>query len=160
MFVMICINIIIRKQWSDRERLTFPIVQLPFQMTNPASKLFTNRLFLISFGAVSLMGMINGFHFFFPAIPYLRFKPIDLGAFFTTKPWDAIGYMAITFRPFILGLIFLIPLDIAFSCWFFFFFWKAQLVLGSAMGLRQRPEFPEQSTGGVHCAFRHRSVDG
>ncbi len=153
MFVMICINVIIRKQWSDRERLTFPIVQLPFQMTNPASKLFTNRLFLISFGVVSLMGMINGFHFFFPAIPYLRFKPIDLGAFFTTKPWDAIGYMAITFRPFILGLIFLIPLDIAFSCWFFFFFWKAQLVLGSAMGLRQRPEFPEQSTGAYIALF-------
>ena len=153
MFVMICINVIIRKQWSDRERLTFPIVQLPFQMTNPASKLFTNRLFLISFGVVSLIGMINGFHFFFPAIPYLRFKPIDLGAFFTTKPWDAIGYMAITFRPFILGLIFLIPLDIAFSCWFFFFFWKAQLVLGSALGLRQRPEFPEQSTGAYIALF-------
>ena len=153
MFVMICVNIIIRKQWSDRERLSFPIVQLPFQMTNPASKLFTNRLFLISFCVVSLIGMINGFHFFFPSIPYLRFKPINLGTLFTTKPWDAIGHMALTFRPFMLGLIFLIPLDIAFSCWFFFFFWKAQLVLGSAMGFRQRPEFPEQSTGAYIALF-------
>ena len=59
----------------------------------------------------------------------------------------------LTFRPFILGLIFLIPLDIAFSCWFFFFFWKAQIILGSVMGFRQRPEFPEQSTGAYIALF-------
>ena len=70
MFVMICINIIIRKQWTDRERLTFPIAQVPVEMTNPASKLFRNRLFLISFCTVSAIGMINGFHFFFfPPFP-------------------------------------------------------------------------------------------
>ncbi len=153
MFVMICINIIIRKQWSDRERLTFPIVQLPFHMTNPASKLFSNRLFLISFGVVSLISLVNGLHFFFPSVPYLRVKPFDLGTLFTTKPWNALGTTMLTFRPFILGLIFLIPLDIAFSCWFFFFFWKAQIILGSVMGFRQRPEFPEQSTGAYIALF-------
>ena len=157
MFVMICINIIIRKQWTDRERLTFPIVQVPFEMTNPASKLFRNRLFLISFCTVSAIGMINGFHFFFPTIPYLRVRPFNLGTLFTTKPWDALGQMALTFRPFILGLLFLIPLDITFSCWFFFFFWKAQLILGSAMGFRQRPELhhlnPEQSAGAYIALF-------
>ena len=157
MFVMICINIIIRKQWTDRERLTFPIAQVPFEMTNPASKLFRNRLFLISFCTVSAIGMINGFHFFFPTIPYLRVRPFNLGTLFTTKPWDALGQMALTFRPFILGLLFLIPLDITFSCWFFFFFWKAQLILGSAMGFRQRPELhhlnPEQSAGAYIALF-------
>ena len=153
MFVMICINIIIRKQWADRERLTFPIVQLPFHMTNPASKLFSNRLFLISFGVVSLISLVNGLHFFFPTVPYLRVKPYDLGTLFTTKPWNALGTTMLTFRPFILGLIFLIPLDIAFSCWFFFFFWKAQIILGSVLGFRQRPEFPEQSTGAYIALF-------
>ena len=51
------------------------------------------------------------------------------------------------FIPFLVGLIFLIPLDITFSCWVFFFYWKAQLVIGSALGQVQRPEFPEQSAG-------------
>jgi hypothetical protein len=153
MFVMVCINVIIRKQWTDRERLTFPIAQLPFEMANPASGLFQNKLFWTSFSIVSVLGVINGFHFFFPRIPYLRVKPYNLGTLFTTEPWNALGYMALTFRPFMAGLIFLIPLDITFSCWFFFFFWKAQLLLGSVLGWRQRPEFPEQSTGAYIALF-------
>jgi hypothetical protein len=52
-----------------------------------------------------------------------------------------------------MGLIFLIPLDIIFSCWFFFFFWKAQLILGSALGWSQRPEFPEQTAGAYIALF-------
>lgn len=147
MFVMFCINIILRKQWTDRERLTFPIAQLPYEMTNPVSGVFKYKLFWVSFIIVGGVNIINGFHFFFPYIPYLRVRPYNLGAFFTTKPWDALGYAPLTFRPFLIGLIFLIPLDMIFSCWFFFFFWKAQLILGSALGLRQRPEFPEQSAG-------------
>ncbi|MBI1928553.1 hypothetical protein HYR99_30460 [Candidatus Poribacteria bacterium] len=147
MFVMFCINIILRKQWTDRERLTFPIAQLPYEMTDPVSGVFKYKLFWVSFIIVGGVNIINGFHFFFPEIPYLRVRPYNLGAFFTTKPWDALGYAPVTFRPFLIGLIFLIPLDMIFSCWFFFFFWKAQLILGSALGLRQRPEFPEQSAG-------------
>jgi hypothetical protein len=153
MFVMICLNIIIRKQWTDRERLTYPIAQLPFEMTDRAFFSFRNKLMWISFMVVGGINLVNGLHFFFPTVPYLRVRPYDLGVFFTSKPWNAMGYMPLTFRPFLIGLIFLIPLDISFSCWFFFFFWKAQLVLGSVMGWRQRPEFPEQSAGAYISLF-------
>ena len=125
MYAMICINIIIRKQWTDRERLTYPIAQLPFEMTDRAFFSGRNKLMWLSFMVVGGINLINGLNFFFPAIPYLRVRPYDLGAFFTSKPWNAVGYMPLTFRPFLIGLIFLIPLDISFSCWFFFFFWKA-----------------------------------
>ena len=147
MFVLICINVIVRKQWTDRERLTYPVTQLPFEITRPAAGLFKNKLFLISYATFCVINIINGLHFFFPTVPYLRIAPYDLGPLFTTEPWNALGYTPLTFRPFMAGLIFLIPLDMSFSCWFFFFFWKAQIVLGSALGFRQRPEFPEQSAG-------------
>jgi hypothetical protein len=152
-FVMICMNVIIRKQWTERERLTYPLVQLPYEMTNKESGLFRNKLMWISFIIVAVIDIINGLHFFFPAVPYLRVKVYDLGALFTTKPWDALGYAPLAFRPYCIGLLFLIPLDINFSCWFFFFFWKAQLILGSMMGYRQRPEFPEQTTGAYISLF-------
>ena len=153
MFVMICINIIIRKQWTDRERLTYPIAQLPFEMTDKAFFSFRNKLMWISFTVVGGINLVNGLHFLFPTVPYLRVRPYDLGVLFTSKPWNALGYMPLTFRPFLIGLIFLIPLDISFSCWFFFFFWKAQLIFGSVMGWRQRPEFPEQSAGAYISLF-------
>ena len=75
MFVMICINIIIRKQWTDREKLTYPIAQLPFEMTNQGAKLFNRKLFWLSFSIVGLIGIINGLSFYFPNVPYLRNSP-------------------------------------------------------------------------------------
>jgi len=72
MFVMLCINIIIRKQWTDREKLTYPIAQLPFEMTKPGTRLFSSRLFWLSFSFVGLIGIINGLSFFFPNVPSLR----------------------------------------------------------------------------------------
>ena len=41
-FVMVCINVIIRKQWTENEKLTYPIIQLPLEMTG--SWFFRNRL--------------------------------------------------------------------------------------------------------------------
>ena len=35
MFVMLCINTLLRIQWTERERLTYPIIQLPLAMTEP-----------------------------------------------------------------------------------------------------------------------------
>ena len=40
------------------------------------------------------------------------------------------------FFPFAIGVGFLIPLDLAFSCWFFHLFWHAERVIGSIMGWR------------------------
>ena len=107
MFVMICIDVIIRKQWTERERLTYPVAQLPYEMTNRASGLFRNKLMWTSFAIVGTVDIINGLHFFFPVIPYLRVKVYDLGNVFTTQPWDALGYTPITLRPYCVGMLFL-----------------------------------------------------
>ena len=34
MLVAHCINVLVRRQWADRERLTFPIIWLPLEMTD------------------------------------------------------------------------------------------------------------------------------
>ena len=55
--------------------------------------------------------------------------------------------------PMLLVLL-LIPLDLSFSCWFFFLFWKLQRILGSMAGLHNLPEFPyaeAQSAGSYIC---------
>ena len=143
MFVMICIDVIIRKQWTERERLTYPVAQLPYEMTNRASGLFRNKLMWTSFAIVGTIDIINGLHFFFPVIPFLRVKVYDLGNVFTTQPWDALGYTPITLRPYCIGMLFLVPLDINFSCWFFFILWKALLIIGSMMGYRRGTDLPE-----------------
>ena len=32
-FMMLCLNVLVRKQWTERERLTYPIVQIPMAVT-------------------------------------------------------------------------------------------------------------------------------
>lgn len=134
-FVLMCINIVLRKQWTENERLTYPITQLPLDMTS-GSRFFTNKLMWIAFSIVAFIQILNGLHFYWPLVPALPLKKINIAPFFTEKPWNAIETTFISFYPFIIGLTFLIPLDLAFSCWFFYLFGKAERILASTMGWR------------------------
>src|SRR5207248_10607040 len=74
LFVMLCINAILRKQWTDNERLTYPIDQLPLQITNEQSfargtGLFHNRLFWLRFGIAAFIDCVDSPHVCCPAMP-------------------------------------------------------------------------------------------
>ena len=57
------LNIIFRKQWTEQEKLSYPLIQLPLEMTSTETRLFRNRLmwtcFIFSFG----INVLNGLHF-------------------------------------------------------------------------------------------------
>ena len=72
----------------------------------------------------------------FPGVPIVGVRFQDIGYLFTEKPWSALGTVRFSIYPFVIGLGFFMPLDLSFSCWFFFLFRKFQHVLSSALGLR------------------------
>ena len=153
-FILLCINVIIRRRWAEQERLSYPIIQLPLQMTEPSFKFYRNRLMWTGFGIAGFISILNGLNFMYPAVPRIPIKEesYDLGMFFTQPPLDAIGSMPIRFYPFLIGLSFLIPVDMTFSTWFFFLFRKGERVFGRMMGWGSIPRFPffgEQATGAV-----------
>ncbi len=57
-------------------------------------------------------------------------------------PWGVLRGTRISFYPFAIGLGMLLPLDLAFSCWFFYLFWRGQLLLSALFGLTKLPQFP------------------
>lgn len=155
LFLQLCINVVVRKQWTEREKLSYPTIQLPLEMTNPASGLLANKLMWVGFAIAAGVDIINGFHVIFPTIPALPIKARNYGHLFTEKPLNAIGWLPIAFYPSIIGIGFFIPLDLSFSFWFFFWVWKAESIGGSLMGLSSIPRFPfakEQASGG-YLAF-------
>ena len=89
---------------------------------------------------------MNGLSFLYPTLPTLPIKRIGgwrgFGHLFTEKPWNAVGGISMSYYPFVIGLGLLMPLDLSFSSWFFFIFYKAQLVLASAAGVSSLPGFP------------------
>ena len=131
LFVMVCITVIVRRPWTEDEKLAYPIIQLPARMTSDG--FFTNRLMWIAFGLTVALDVVNGLHHVFPAIPSVYEKAYRFR--FTEKPFSAMGWLRLGIYPFVLGIGFLIPLDLLFSSWFFFWVWKGQQVVGSMMGL-------------------------
>jgi len=151
-FGMLCINVIARKRWTEQEKLSYPIIQLPLEMTNTQSaKFFKNKILWIGFGVAAGLDILNGLHFLFPAVPEIRTRVQNFGYLLTDKPWNALGGLPVSFYPFAIGLGFFIPLDLSFSCWFFYWYWKVLRMIGSMLGLRSLPGFPymsEQASGG------------
>jgi hypothetical protein len=150
-FMMLCLNTIARRQWSEHERLSFPIVVLPFEMTAPGGAFFRNRLMWIGFAIASFTVSLNSLAMNFPTIPHLPLREINVQQYVVDPPWTAIGWTPLQIIPFVIGLGFLLPLDLSFSCWFFYLYWKAQSVITAAYGWSEgRPDFPyipEQSAG-------------
>lgn len=150
-FMMLCINVIVRKRWIESERLSYPLVQLPLEMTDQRFSMYRNRLLWIGFGVAAAIDIVNGLNFWYPSVPAIPVRVRDLSPMIRQSPWNAMGWFPISFYPFVLGLGMLLPVDLLFSCWFFFFFWKAQRVISRAFAWDTTPNFPfinEQSFAG------------
>ncbi|MCG9128614.1 hypothetical protein JT359_13530 [Candidatus Poribacteria bacterium] len=139
-FSMIMLSVILRKQWIEHEKLSYPIILLPYEMTT-GSGFYRSRLLWIGIGIGLGLDLLNGLNFLYPVIPGIPIRH-DIGRMFTEKPFNAIGSTPIHLNPYAVGIGFLMPLGLSLSCWVFYLFWKIQLVFGSMTGLNQTPGYP------------------
>ena len=150
-FAGLCINVIMRRQWTENERLGYPIVQIPLEVTDPRFALWRSKLFWVAFALAATLDTVNGLGFLYPSIPTFDVRNINIGRFFTGWPWFVLGGTRAALHPFAIGLGYLLPLDLLFSSWFFYWFWQAQAVITTVMAWEGDPRFPyvsEQSFGG------------
>ncbi len=144
--VMLGLNGILRRRWMDREKLTYPITHLPLEMTEPEGALWRDRIMWIAFGIAALIITINNLHNFWPVIPIIKVRVVHYDEYmrgvFRGFPLGALGGTRISFYPFAIGLGMLLPLDLAFSSWFFYLFWRAQILVSAIFGLSKLPNFP------------------
>jgi hypothetical protein len=154
-FVMLCINVILRRQWIEQERLAYPIVQLPLRMSEGKHGFFTNRLMWIGFGIAALIDIINGVSFIWPAMPAIPVKRRTISQLFTEKPWNMMGSVRIAFYPFAVGIGFMIPVDLLLSVWVFYWVYKAELVVGGMAGWSSVHGYPwiDQQGFGAYVAL-------
>ena len=147
----LCIVILLRKQWIENEKLPFPTVTLPIELTRDGAPILRDKLFWIAILVVFLIGTLNTAHLNFPNVPQLRIRPYDLSPYILTPPWNAVGFFPIAFFPFAIGIGYLLSTEVVFSCWFFFLVTKAELVATAALGLN------ENTGSGIQAAFPYLS---
>ncbi|MCG8622911.1 MAG: hypothetical protein MJE68_13065, partial [Proteobacteria bacterium] len=103
--------------------------------------LFTSRLVWIGFGIAAVFHLLNGLHEYVPALPSIPNR-YDLYKPFTERPWIVMGWWP-QFRFFlyfsVIGITYFLAMEVSFSCWFFFLFFKLQYIIINAFAIPISP---------------------
>ena len=162
-FVGFCIVLLIRKQWLENEKLTFPLVNVPIEMVKEEGPngqlipaLFKNPVMWIAFAIPAVLYSFRGLHFYFPAVPDTNGMLMMHWFQFTEKPWNQLSnfFMQNVFAT--IGLTYFVPSAVSFSIWFFYLLFQFQIIIGAIMGLQMVPYPGETFTR----AFQAYQVSG
>ncbi|MCD6360255.1 MAG: hypothetical protein J7M38_05260 [Armatimonadetes bacterium] len=139
MFVtMYALMLIFRRQWIQKEHLTFPIVQLALTMGDAEGKhvvggFLRNPAMWMGFGLAAIYNVMNMLNAWNPAVPALG-KYFQIGSLFTERPWSAMGGLSIAWRPENFGIGYLVSTDILLSVWVFEILFRLSAVASAALG--------------------------
>jgi hypothetical protein len=132
----LCIGVLLRGQWVENERLVYPLTRLPQALTEDAEApghlwgwLLRNRLLWLGFAIPLAIDSWNSLHNYHEA-----FQPLALNGYITLLN----GQLGVPVRlnlP-VLGLCYLMSLNVAFSIWFFFFLGVAQEWIFARLGVQ------------------------
>jgi hypothetical protein len=126
--LMFGVCLLLRRQWSERERLPFPLAQLPEEMTlgldgGTAKPFFRDRAVLLGVVLVVFLHGWNGLSDYVSMVPRIPLNPA-LDPYFTEPPWKGLIPFWCTLCPSVVGLTFLLSLEVSFSLWFFYLVMK------------------------------------
>jgi hypothetical protein len=157
--VTLCMGVLLRGQWVENERLVYPLTRLPLAMiedpegNNRLNNFFHNRLLWIGFLIPLLLHSWNSLNFYHDA-----FQPIVLNGQITLIQ----GLLALPYRfnlP-IMGMAYLMPLNVAFSIWFFFILGMIERLIFARIGLVIGGGGDIWTSGGGHLAISHQMAGG
>ncbi|MBI4531533.1 MAG: hypothetical protein HY709_08405 [Candidatus Latescibacteria bacterium] len=117
-FVMICLMVVLRRQWMERERLIYPLVQVPLEMVQEGRSsdllrpFFKRPAMWIGFAIPVIVSSLNAFHAYYSVVPGIALTG-NLEVFRRTLS------LPIRLSFVMVGFSYLINLDIALSLWLF-----------------------------------------
>lgn len=109
--VMTAMMVIFRRQWDDRERLAYPLTQVPLAMVDTQQPLLKQRMMWVGFAIPVFWTICKGLHFYFPAVPEFKLEQ-------SFPVFGAYGSRMVRLSFPMLGFFFLVNLDVSFSLWF------------------------------------------
>ena len=139
---MFCLCAILGKQWVEHERYAFPFGPTTNQVGQSTVARFIIQQFLqessvwIGFSVPLVLHLVNGLNAYWPKLPQISTE-FQLSRYFTENSWTPLRRSpAVNFKifPSVVGLTYLLTLDVAFSFWFFFLFNQLEQVFLLAIG--------------------------
>ena len=137
--VLFFVALMFRKQWTQSEALTFPLLQLPLQMVElePAGGASTafwrDRLMWTGFVVALIVHFFKGMNAHYPDWPKFPLQEAVVMNF-TERPWDAMGGIGAEVHLGAIGLAYLLTREMSFSFWLFFLVQKIEMALPAMLG--------------------------
>ena len=137
---MTCVCVLLRRQWIERERLGFPLVQLPIEMLGAENQnrvipaFFRSPAVWIGIALPAIIHTWNGLQFHFPTLPRIPLS-YSFSQYLTDKPWNGIRMLVAIIYFSAIGFVYLLPTDLAFSLWFFYLWYLLLAVVMTQFGL-------------------------
>ncbi len=122
-FVMICMMVILRRQWVERERVIYPFAQTPMEMIGDDKSgyfapFFKNPVMWLGFAIPFVIDSVRALHGYYPFIPDIR-----IGVGHAAAPsmfmFGGTIHILFMFRFHVIGFVYLIPRDVALAIWSF-----------------------------------------
>ncbi|MBC7809291.1 MAG: hypothetical protein H7145_24415, partial [Akkermansiaceae bacterium] len=144
-WTLLCAMTLMRRPWVEDERLTFPLVVLPLEMTGgteaSGTPFWKSPLMWTGFLIAALLESTNFLNFLIPNFPVVPIKP-SMGQnalhnleLFKVRPWNTMGTLYLSFYPFAIGIGYLLSLEVSFSCWFLYLMTKVATIFCYVVGI-------------------------
>jgi len=135
-FVMVCVVALLRKQWVEHERLTFPLAQLPLEMAETGRSrlppLFRSKAMWFGFALPALVLSYNGLQKYTPGMP-----PIALHTWLPVVPGVLVPNFSVRFE--VIGLSYLVNTDVLLSLWVFAWYFMVEKAVFARLGFSIGP---------------------
>jgi hypothetical protein len=123
----LCIIVLLQRQWITHERLAFPLAQVPLEMVSESRRgelgerpgLPSAWPFWIGVAVSAGLTLVNELARRWPSIPAVPLGPLPLMREQRVGPLGGIGEITLVLWPWMIAIAYLIPKELSFSAWFF-----------------------------------------
>lgn len=151
------INILMRKQWAERERYPFPLFQIPRAIIGhedePAeqgfARVWRSRFLWAGFALAVVWAGLRGWNFYNPKVPDLGIE-VKLSQYLSDPNWGAMWQVTFGVSIILLSICMFFELNVLISLVIGFFGFRALYWLGESSGWKVYTGFPfkhEQTVG-------------
>jgi hypothetical protein len=146
----VCVMLLLQRQWITHERLTFPLAQIPLEMVVDSegrngrwqARLTPAWLFWIGLGVSLGLSSLETLSRYVPSVPAIPLSPVRIMEWHPVGPLAGLDEINVVLWPWLTAIAYLIPKELSFSCWFFWYVRLGLHVIAIAAGATpQRPAF-------------------
>jgi len=145
MGAMFSLGALLSRDWIERQRLTFPLVQVPLSITGDEARpslrksILNNRVFWLGFSIPAVCSILNWLNTIYPSVPTVSLSGMEVGRNFAGMglPWSVLSDMTFSILFPVVGISCLLPGEVSLSLWLFYVLYRLQLVAWASFGIAE-----------------------